>query len=43
LRCGYCNLDYRYGRDSFLVEVEQRTEAVRGFLASTFREAAANA
>jgi len=39
----YCNLDARYGHDSFLVEVEQQTEVVRGFLASTFREAAANA
>jgi homoserine O-acetyltransferase len=38
----YCNLDARYGHDSFLVEVEQQTEVVRGFLASTFREAAAN-
>jgi homoserine O-acetyltransferase len=39
----YCNLDARYGHDSFLVEVEQQTEVVRGFLASTFREAAAGA
>jgi len=39
----YCNLDARYGHDSFLVEVEQQTEVVRGFLASTFREATANA
>jgi homoserine O-acetyltransferase len=31
----YCNLDSRYGHDSFLVEVEQQTEVVRGFLAST--------
>jgi homoserine O-acetyltransferase len=31
----YCNLDARYGHDSFLVEVEQQTEVVRGFLAST--------
>jgi homoserine O-acetyltransferase/O-succinyltransferase len=36
----YCNLDARYGHDSFLVEVEQQTEVVRGFLASTLREAA---
>ncbi|MGH9592363.1 MAG: homoserine O-acetyltransferase, partial [Bryobacteraceae bacterium] len=34
----YCNLDARYGHDSFLVEVDQQTEVVRGFLASTFRE-----
>ncbi len=39
----YCNLDARYGHDSFLVEVEQQTEVVRGFLASTFRGAAAGA
>ncbi len=39
----YCSLDARYGHDSFLVEVEQQTEVVRGFLASTFREAAARA
>ena len=39
----YCNLDARYGHDSFLVEVDQQTEVVRGFLASTYREAAANA
>ena len=37
----YCNLEARYGHDSFLVEVEEQTELVRGFLASTFREAAA--
>jgi homoserine O-acetyltransferase/O-succinyltransferase len=39
----YCNLDTRYGHDSFLVEVDQQTEVVRGFLASTYREAAARA
>jgi len=39
----YCNLDARYGHDSFLVEVEQQTEVVGGFLASTFREVTANA
>jgi homoserine O-acetyltransferase len=39
----YCNLDARYGHDSFLVEVEQQTEVVRGFLASTFRGAGASA
>src|SRR5579872_1921488 len=39
----YCNLDARYGHDSFLVEVEQQTEVVRGFLASTFRGAAQHA
>jgi homoserine O-acetyltransferase len=39
----YCNLDTRYGHDSFLVEVEQQTEVVSGFLASTYREAGPNA
>jgi homoserine acetyltransferase len=39
----YCNLDTRYGHDSFLVEVDQQTEVVRGFLASTFQGAAQNA
>src|SRR5579862_6276782 len=39
----YCNLDAKYGHDSFLVEVDQQTEVVRGFLASTFREPAARA
>src|SRR5579862_6367432 len=36
----YCNLEAQYGHDSFLVEVSEQTELVRGFLASTFREAA---
>ena len=31
----YCNLSAHYGHDSFLVEVEEQTEIVRGFLAST--------
>ena len=30
----YCNLEARYGHDSFLVEVEEQTELVRGFLAA---------
>jgi len=34
----YCNLESRYGHDSFLVEVESQTEVVSGFLSSTFRE-----
>jgi homoserine O-acetyltransferase len=34
----YCNLESRYGHDAFLVEVEEQTELVRGFLASTLRE-----
>jgi homoserine O-acetyltransferase len=36
----YCNLDSRYGHDAFLVEVDQQTGVVTGFLASTFREVA---
>ncbi len=32
----YCNLAAQYGHDSFLVEVAQQSEVVRGFLASTF-------
>jgi homoserine O-acetyltransferase len=34
----YCNLTSHYGHDAFLVEVNEQTELVRGFLASTFRE-----
>ncbi len=34
----YCNLEARYGHDSFLVEVDEQTELVRGFLASTSRD-----
>jgi homoserine O-acetyltransferase len=34
----YCNLAAGYGHDSFLVELDEQTELVRGFLASTFRE-----
>jgi homoserine O-acetyltransferase len=34
----YCNLASTYGHDAFLVQVEEQTELVRGFLASTFRE-----
>jgi homoserine O-acetyltransferase len=32
----YCNLDTRYGHDAFLVEVDEQTALVGGFLASTF-------
>jgi homoserine O-acetyltransferase len=35
----YCNLESHYGHDAFLVQVEEQTDLVRGFLASTFREA----
>ena len=31
----YCNLEAHYGHDAFFVEVEQQSEIVRGFLAST--------
>jgi homoserine O-acetyltransferase len=34
----YCNLEARYGHDSFLVEVDEQTEIVRGFLNSTPNE-----
>jgi homoserine O-acetyltransferase len=39
----YCNLESQYGHDAFLVEVDEQTELVRGFLASTYRESAARA
>jgi homoserine O-acetyltransferase/O-succinyltransferase len=34
----YCNLESSYGHDAFLVQVEEQTDLVRGFLASTFKE-----
>jgi homoserine O-acetyltransferase len=34
----YCNLEARYGHDSFLVEVQEQTELVRGFLNNTLNE-----
>ncbi len=34
----YCELPSSYGHDAFLVNVEEQTELVRGFLTSTFRE-----
>ncbi len=33
----YCNLESRYGHDAFLVEVDEQTELVRGFLSSTIK------
>jgi homoserine O-acetyltransferase len=36
----YCNLTSNYGHDAFLVEVNEQTELVRGFLSSTFRASA---
>jgi len=35
----YINISAHYGHDSFLVEVEQQSEIVGGFLASTFKNA----
>src|SRR5437016_2648225 len=35
----YCDLSSNYGHDAFLVQVDEQTELVRGFLAGTFREA----
>lgn len=34
----YCELRSTYGHDAFLLEVEEQTEPVRGFLASTFKQ-----
>ena len=34
----YCELESNYGHDSFLVDVEEQTDLVRGFLASTFEK-----
>jgi homoserine O-acetyltransferase len=34
-------LTSNYGHDAFLVDVAEQTEMVRGFLASTYRGAAA--
>jgi len=33
----YCELRSNYGHDAFLVEVDEQTELVRGFLASTYK------
>ncbi len=33
----FCELPSHYGHDAFLVNVEEQTELVRGFLASTFK------
>jgi homoserine O-acetyltransferase len=37
----YCELTSNYGHDAFLVDVAEQTEMVRGFLASTYKGAAA--
>jgi homoserine O-acetyltransferase len=34
----YCELPSNYGHDAFLVDVDEQTELVRGFLASTFKD-----
>ena len=34
----YCELESNYGHDAFLVQVNEQTELVRGFLAKTFKE-----
>ena len=34
----YCELTSTYGHDAFLLEVDEQTDMVRGFLASTFRQ-----
>ncbi len=34
----YCELASNYGHDAFLVEVDEQTELVRGFLARVFKE-----
>src|SRR5215469_11359467 len=36
----YCELPSTYGHDAFLVTIDEQTELVRGFLASTLRERA---
>ena len=35
----YCELTSNYGHDAFLVDIAEQTELIRGFLASTFRDA----
>jgi homoserine O-acetyltransferase len=39
----YCELPTNYGHDAFLVDVEEQTELIRGFLRSTFRNLAGSA
>lgn len=34
----YCELESNYGHDAFLVQVNEQTELVKGFLAKTFKE-----
>jgi len=35
----YVELEANYGHDSFLVDVDEQAELVRGFLSSTFEKA----
>jgi homoserine O-acetyltransferase len=35
----YIELQSNYGHDSFLVDVAEQTELIRGFLSSTFEKA----
>ena len=37
---GYVELESNYGHDSFLVDVAEQSELVRGFLANTYEKAA---
>jgi homoserine O-acetyltransferase len=37
----YCSLESNYGHDAFLAEVDEQTQLVKGFLASTMRAARA--
>jgi homoserine O-acetyltransferase len=39
----FCELQSNYGHDAFLVDVVEQTEAIRGFLMSTFRDRVARA
>src|SRR6266849_2664903 len=40
LNVAYCELPSNYGHDSFLVDVAEQTDLIRGFLASAFKEKA---
>src|SRR5206468_2851486 len=40
LNVAYCELPSNYGHDSFLVDVAEQTDLIRGFLASTLKERA---
>ena len=38
LNVAYCELESNYGHDSFLVDVAEQTNLIRGFLASAYKE-----